>query len=480
MTRAKQLEKEINKGIIPDEKSNTLINNWSPNNVRRLIIGIDYTIVQYFVTGGKYKKLIEVLNFKNSIENEMQKDKSEPQKQTSILEVLTKGRICSSIEEIVFCTVNYPKELLDIDSNIAHLKGSAASIEYKFPRLRHVSLVNSTVETVSEFARGTKEADKLLLDVLNSKGLGCKVVYEAHKEDWWRGMARRPKYYSLDADGGTLHNYFETLLSSMEGREKQNKLAQTYTEENTKALNSFLPTIKVLLSKNKTLLDNSMSIFDNATTLDKVEWASFLTTSNVCKGIKQELERLEKNQVSNIKEKDKGDKVVVETFIQEIRRINYDELITLIGEINQDNDAIEQVLWLKDLVFNQIFKGSQNEYLRSSNKATVLASLKTISKLATYLIGLQVNIVYLTLIKYLTRVSVEYVDLYASKLSEGQGISGLNYTRSTVEYCNLYTDGVARTALDKAGLVEVLSEDFKLPVNYNECSRVLLALKTRN
>ena len=61
MSRFDVIEKEINKGVKVDEKSNVVIQGWSPNNVRRLIVGVDFVVVQYFVKCGKYGKLVEVI-----------------------------------------------------------------------------------------------------------------------------------------------------------------------------------------------------------------------------------------------------------------------------------------------------------------------------------------------------------------------------------------------------------------------------------
>ena len=70
-SRFETLRKEINRGLKVDEKSGVVIRDWSPNNVRRLIIGTDCAVVCYHVTGGKFSSLVKFLEFESFVAHQL-------------------------------------------------------------------------------------------------------------------------------------------------------------------------------------------------------------------------------------------------------------------------------------------------------------------------------------------------------------------------------------------------------------------------
>lgn len=459
MGRFQLLEKEINKGISLDEKSNMMINGWSPNNVRRLIIGYDFAIVQYFVTGGKYNKLIEIVDFRRVAQKDIEQIQSEPQKYKSILLVLTAGRICSSVEEIVFCRHGYPEPLLKLDTDISKIVSSNTSLENRFVRLRHVSIIPMDVKAVAPLLQESKSSETLLLDILKEKGVPTITIAEPHKDDWWKGVSLRPKYYSMDSE--TLPKYFEKVKERFELKLREEKLDEVNEKRDKEVLMKSLPAINSVLRMSFQTFDKANEVFEKAPFLSKAEWANVLQYKNMCKGIRKELMKNEQ-------------------MITAYRKIDFDKIIKVARQSDVPESDIENIIKFREIVFSDILN-SEEEYKRESNKSGFLESIQILQKLAGNVFNNQVNIVYLAFVKYLTRNTTEYVEFFYNKLGEVLSGSEIIYTRSIIEFCNKnIEDGWAKKAMDKINAVEVLVEEYSIPKKYKNTQLILSALRTVN
>lgn len=453
MGRLQVLEKEINKGILVDEKSNVLLNNWSPNNVRRLIIGYDFALVNYFVTGPKYNKLLQVVDFRRVAQKDDELYQTEPQKYKSILSVLTTGRICSSIEEIIFCTNGYPPHLLAIDSDISKLAGSNVNLENRFVRLRHVSLVNNGVQNTAVLVEKAKSAETLVLDVLKESGSQVNTIANLHEDNWWKGVSLRPKYYSMDAD--ILPKYFSKLKERLELQERESLLEEIDSQKDIEAVTKSLPAILAVIKFTFALLEKGEDVFKKSSIVSKAEWSNVLTYRNSCRGIRKELN-------------------YNEDTLKEYRKINFEKLLKTATLINTPEEDIKLILKFRVALFTDILN-NEEEYKRESNRGSLNWSIQTLQKLTASIFNAECNIVYLSFAKYLTRNTPEYAEFFYSQL--GVDLSSIIYTRSIMEYCNKNIEnGWSKQAMDKIGVKEVLQEQLTLPLKNNISNKLLTAL----
>lgn len=453
MGRFQLLEREINKGISVDEKSNIVISNWSPNNVRRLIVGFEFAIVQYFRTGSKYPKLVEIVDLRRHSEIDLQQVMTEPQTYKSILTVLTNGRICSSVEEIIFCTTGYNEMLLKLDSDYTKLASNNASLENRFVRLRHISHVPLSVREMAIIINSAKSSDDLLLDVLKQEGITSKALLEQHQSDWWRGSSLRPKYYTMDAE--VLYSYFEAVRKKKDTQIREDKLDEIEVKRSRELLrDSLSPTIHVL-NYIYDIFDKANEVFERAPILSKAEWADVLQYQNMLRGIRREL----------IKKRP--------SIINEYRKIDFDKILSMLRNNEITENKIRHVLRLRDVVFNQML--NSEEYKRESNKVGLSESLQLIQKLTGVLFNAQFSIVFLSLVKYLTRNTPEHARFFFDML-KGE-LPSLNYSRSLMEYCNSNIEpNWAKSAMDKIGATELLAEQYTLVMKNNDIQKILSSL----
>lgn len=448
MNRFNTLLKEINKGIDIEEKSGVLIKDWSPNNLRRLIIGFDFCLVNYFVTYGRYKRLFELVDLRREAERDLELLNYKINSYKGLLNVLVHGRVCSSVEEIVFCSVGYPNEALNLDLDFDALRGRS-SIESRFPRLRHISIVSVDVRTLYEEVKEHIKGN-LIHDILLSKGIQFNKVLDQHETDWWRGTFLRPKYYEMDA--GVLEKYFEKIRIEYESREKESKLREIERERVLGYLSKNEKALIALLNMSFSLIDKGNGVFDKVSIISKAEWANVLYWKNVCRVFKKELENRP-------------------DFWNSVRGIDFNR----VKDILQDMGYVDFVGVIEKLeeVMDEVLKG--DEYKRESNKLGFIDSMDMIQKVGVIFFNTIVNASYLALVKFLSRNSLEYVDHFKSRLKGD--LTGLRYTRNIVEFCNKKTEvGIAKSVFDKLNAEEVLVDNFSILDRYKEAKRVLDAL----
>jgi hypothetical protein len=451
MNRFLELEKEVNKGISVDEKSNTIINNWSPNNVKRLIVGYDYAIVQYFKTGAKYPRLVEIVDLRRQAERDMEQVAKEPQNYKSVLAVLTKGRICSSIEEIVFCDTGYPPMLLLLDSDYSKLVTSNASLENRFVRLRHISIASLSIR---DFGNSLLKCD-VLLDGLKEDGVPLKTLVSLHEDDWWKGTSLRPKYYSMDSE--VLLRHFNSVKDKMELKSREEKLDWISAKKHAEVIKKYLPITIHVLKYVSDIFDKANGVFDSVPVLSKAEWANVLQYKNMCKGIRKEL-------LSN------------QTAITSYRRIDFDKIVTEARKNEVSEDDIKYILSLRAIVFSDILN-NEEEYKLDSNKHSMIESLQMFQKLTGTIFNHQINIVFLSFAKYLTRNTPEYVNFFFEMLNGS--VTNLSYTRSIMEYCNNNLEpNWAKSAMVAINATELVADQYTVIMKSMDAQKILFSLAT--
>lgn len=209
----KQLKERKDKGI-----TEGIISKFSPNNVRRVVLGLDGIYVQFYVSpvNFKAKEQFVPITFTEQLGTEL----SAESKSTSITKVLRGdsrslfgSRVFSSVEEIIVLSSSPEVQgyLLDNHGLDWFLDPSRKqTVESSFKRLRAVGLVEDSV-TCKEFVESHREQINdpyglILRDTeLNYVGaLFNDDLYYTH-------TALRPQYYEMDEEGGALWNYFQEV-----------------------------------------------------------------------------------------------------------------------------------------------------------------------------------------------------------------------------------------------------------------------------
>lgn len=213
----KQLKERKDKGI-----TEGIISKFSPNNVRRVILGLDGIYVQFYVSpvNFKAKEQFVPITFTEQLGTEL----SAESKSTPITKVLRGdsrslfgSRVFSSVEEIIVLSSSPEVQgyLLDNHGLDWFLDPSRKQmVESSFKRLRAVGLVEDSV-TCKEFVESHREQINdpyglILRDTeLNYVGaLFNDDLYYTH-------TALRPQYYEMDEEGGALWNYFQEVKKGM-------------------------------------------------------------------------------------------------------------------------------------------------------------------------------------------------------------------------------------------------------------------------
>lgn len=222
----KQLKERKEKGI-----NEGIISKFSPNNVRRVVLGLDGIYVQFYVSpvNFKAKEQFVPITFTEQLGTEL----SVGSKSTPITKVLRGdsrslfgSRVFSSVEEIIVLSSSPEVQgyLLDNHGLDWFLDPSRKqTVESSFKRLRAVGLVEDSV-TCKEFVESHREQINdpyglILRDTeLNFVGaLFNDDLYYTH-------TALRPQYYEMDEEGGALWNYFQEVKK---GTPKSTKPVET-------------------------------------------------------------------------------------------------------------------------------------------------------------------------------------------------------------------------------------------------------------
>lgn len=209
----KQLKERKDKGI-----TEGIISKFSPNNVRRVVLGLDGVYVQFYVSpvNFKAKEQFVPITFTEQLGTEL----SAESKSTPITKVLRGdsrslfgSRVFSSIEEIIVLSSS-PKVqgyLLDNHGLDWFLDPSRKqTVESSFKRLRAVGLVEDSVtckEFVERHRAQINDPYGLILRETELNYVGALF----NDDLYYTHTALRPQYYEMDEEGGALWTYFQEV-----------------------------------------------------------------------------------------------------------------------------------------------------------------------------------------------------------------------------------------------------------------------------
>ena len=189
-----------------------VISDWSPHNLRRLVISQMGAWVQYYCsTQNKgFCMMSNEIGFDKSLMSELHK-RSSGEEVTDMLEILSKYKQFSDIEEIIFCGYSN-KNLLGLDWNdkvqeklTKNAKGVNVrdKLKSKFQRLVFVGYIDAPLENVKAVCQKGGEAYKIGIpayECLERLGLGVVKFYVGDKDSCYTSYLFRVESYERDID----------------------------------------------------------------------------------------------------------------------------------------------------------------------------------------------------------------------------------------------------------------------------------------
>ena len=250
----KQLKERKDKGI-----TEGIISKFSPNNVRRVVLGLDGVYVQFYVSpvNFKAKEQFVPITFTEQLGTEL----SAESKSTPITKVLRGdsrslfgSRVFSSIEEIIVLSSSPEVQgyLLDNHGLDWFLDPSRKqTVESSFKRLRAVGLVEDSVtckEFVERHRAQINDPYGLILRETELNYVGALF----NDDLYYTHTALRPQYYEMDEEGSVLWNYFQEVKKGSPSRVKASTtevkdIGDGFLKESDLTLvNNFLGLVRVL------------------------------------------------------------------------------------------------------------------------------------------------------------------------------------------------------------------------------------------
>ena len=191
--------------------------DFSPNNIKRLVISPEGAIVQLHIAIQGVKTVNYVIlqpNIYNII--------STMEDYIPMLNCLSEDRICASIEEVIIIpsSTSGAVQLNYVEQNVSGLiknfrdngeKDVLELISNRYKRLRDFCIVSSNFKTVLDYIN--KNRDSFVCD---AEELEVESVTFIHKDDWYNNYGSSASFYLLDAKDGKLNKHFQQIRDSDE------------------------------------------------------------------------------------------------------------------------------------------------------------------------------------------------------------------------------------------------------------------------
>lgn len=474
MHRFEVLAKEINKRIQVDEKSGHKINDWSPNNLRRLVIGWNYALLQFHTTGGKFPKLMELVSLQSASQKDLELLQKDYNKYKPILKVLTAGRVCSHIEEIVFDTDGYDGQMFVLDRDLD--KSLGQSTDSRFPRLTSISFVESDMRTMGRLLQSSVKPNDLLLDAIRNEQMSVTPLHLTQKYadgTWKLGRSLRKYIYVFD---GTLESLFDKQREQYEQDKRQQELNRANMQKSLSLYNKQLKPPLTLVSTIKKNFEVLNAVFEKASFISKSEWASYFSQQNMYKGIGKEFRLFHKNREDINARKPSNERE--DSLLTLLRRVDFEELVKFLESVEQ-GVFISHLRYIETLIFDGIL-ASEEQYKRDSNKLNLQESISALSRGITFLYDTQLSLVFLGFTSFLSRNTPRYTLDFYNKLEVKP--EDVVFTRTQIAFCNRYMptskNGHAKESLGMIGATEVLVEQYDLRTKHKVLTEIVKALSS--
>lgn len=430
MGRLQRLQKEISKNLNNGQELGDIIENWTPNNLRRLLISPKTIIIEYYVTGDKTERLKATIDVEQDTKVDYAKVMNPNNvKYKSLLSALVNTkigkstRVFSSIEEIIFFG-GYPEALLKRDVVLNELveknKLDAGEplinlLQNRFVRLHSISVYNGVSETdMMALLDMCKPFGVTIADTLEGKGVGYDRRFTINGDKWWKGEFLRPKDYALDGEGTRLYKYFKKNIAELEKIKNKEELDTKYKKlKNTKSIKtmeellSFYRVLNTLSMDSQKILEKFKDIISYSSKTDKIEWVSYIMPSTMTQIIKKDLEKRNKIQ-------------------EYLTRFNVDLLKETLLETKLDTSLINRTITFMVVDLNIVPKeASEAEFDKEAY-----------DRVFRWLFSVLTNMCYLALIKYCLKTGSKdkYVKFHIDKLK----VRDVIYCKDTLTFCNVH------------------------------------------
>lgn len=221
-----------NNGASNDSESSSYSTNYSPNNLKSVIISPEGMILTFHTTVGNQKKLVRRVNFPQTPEtfNYMNEEKE-------LLSFLIGKRVYSSVEEIILIAESGYEPMFKLPKR--QLTIIQSKILTRLKRLRDVVVIAHIPTSLEDFQRYYEDllkTDNAVLaendELISQSGVNVIPI----NEKWYNAISLRPSYYKLDEVDGSLYKKFhrtKDLYNVPDGVEvKEVKSEQENTNSN--------------------------------------------------------------------------------------------------------------------------------------------------------------------------------------------------------------------------------------------------------
>lgn len=233
-----------------DSESSSYSTNFSPNNLKSLVLSPEGLILTFHTTSSNQNKLVRRLNFPDTLDTYTYLDEEK-----EILSFLVGKRVYSSVEEIVIIAQSgyepkfkMPKRQLGVVQN---------KLIHKLKRLRDVIVISSIPNSLEEFQEYYEEAlkrDNVVLaddkELVAQQGVSVIPI----NKKWYNAISLRPAYYKIDEKGGVLSTKFQSAKEKFSKDDEPEDITEEKSTEDT--------TNKELTTKDKEYLEEIDNLFN--------------------------------------------------------------------------------------------------------------------------------------------------------------------------------------------------------------------------
>lgn len=198
--------------------------DFSPNNIRRLILSGDGARIDFHVS--VEGKLSRVKSFSNTERLNMSKCLMLEDYKPMIWALA--DRVCSSIEEVIICTqstsnIDLSRELNFeglLRNRVGNIKDVKQAVSMRYKRLAYFSIVNCDISTLLKNITECNTPLSLISETNFVRGIGSITQF---KSDWYNFYGHTSAY-SLDKQGSKLNEHFKKVRQDFEDSKKKSAI----------------------------------------------------------------------------------------------------------------------------------------------------------------------------------------------------------------------------------------------------------------
>lgn len=224
--------------IAKTKNGNEVVYNqdFSPNNIKRLVISPDAVMVFYHIATRHCPK------FKVKMINPMMLQAIQYMEDyVPLTAVLYADRICASIEEVIILSssnngdVSLTTRELDFSSMLKTYKSGSTdivdSIRSRYKRLYSYTVANTNFQSFMSWYQVALKQEKegYLLSKQEFFDDAQKQIF--HEDDWYLGYGTSASFYDLDKEGSPLNKYFKATIAKIESENKKSKVDESIKDE---------------------------------------------------------------------------------------------------------------------------------------------------------------------------------------------------------------------------------------------------------